>query len=123
MDCNPIGSSLMGIFSGKNTEMGCRALLQEIFPTQGSNPHLLHLLHWQMGTLPLGPPGKPTNIYIYTYIYIYIHICVYIYIYIAFFFFLLYRAVCGILVPLPEIELPSAVKALSFNHWKWKSKS
>ena len=32
---------------------------QEIFPTQGSNPHLLSLLHWQAGSLPLGPPGKP----------------------------------------------------------------
>ena len=27
--------------------------------TQGSNPHLLHLLHWQAGSLPLAPPGKP----------------------------------------------------------------
>ena len=30
-----------------------------IFPTQGSNPCLLHLLHWQVGSLPLAPPGKP----------------------------------------------------------------
>ena len=27
--------------------MGCHALLQVIFLTQGSNPHLLYLLHWQ----------------------------------------------------------------------------
>ena len=27
---------------GKNTGGGCHALLQGIFPTQGSNPHLLH---------------------------------------------------------------------------------
>ena len=27
---------------GKNTEVGCKALLQGIFPTQGSNPGLLH---------------------------------------------------------------------------------
>ena len=39
--------------------MGCHALLQGIFPTQGSNPCLLHLLHWQAGSLPLAPPGKP----------------------------------------------------------------
>ena len=39
--------------------MGCHALLQEIFLTQGSNPHLLHLLHWQTGSLSLAPPGKP----------------------------------------------------------------
>ena len=29
-------------FSGKNTEMGCHFLLQQIFPTQGSNSYLLH---------------------------------------------------------------------------------
>ena len=33
--------------------------LQGIFPTQGLNPHLLCLLHWQAGSLPLAPPGKP----------------------------------------------------------------
>ena len=30
-----------------------------IFLTHGSNPHLLCLLHWQTGSLPLAPPGKP----------------------------------------------------------------
>ena len=30
---------------GQNTGMGCHALLQGIFPTWGSNPHLLCLLH------------------------------------------------------------------------------
>ena len=30
-----------------------------IFPTQGSNPHLSHLRHWQVSSLPLAPPGKP----------------------------------------------------------------
>ena len=30
-----------------------------IFLTQGWNPHLLHLLLWQAGSLPLAPPGKP----------------------------------------------------------------
>ena len=33
------------LFSGKNTEVGCRCLLQGIFLTQGSNSHLLCLLH------------------------------------------------------------------------------
>ena len=41
---------------GKNTGVGCCALLQETCPTQGSNLRLLHLLHWQMGSLPLEPP-------------------------------------------------------------------
>ena len=30
-----------------------------IFPTKGSNLHLLRLLHWQEDSLPLAPPGKP----------------------------------------------------------------
>ena len=42
----------------KNTGVSCHAFLQGIFPTQVSNPHLLCLLHWQVGSLPLGPPGK-----------------------------------------------------------------
>ena len=32
-----------------------------IFPIQGLNWHLLHLLHWQVGSFPLAPPGKPLN--------------------------------------------------------------
>ena len=28
------------------------------FPTQGSNPRLLHFLHWQVDSLPLVPPGS-----------------------------------------------------------------
>ena len=44
---------------GKNSEVGCHALLQGIFPTPGSNPRLLCLLHQQAGSLPLAPPGKP----------------------------------------------------------------
>ena len=27
--------------------------------TQGLNPGILHLLHWQAGSLPLVSPGKP----------------------------------------------------------------
>ena len=37
---------------GKNTGVGCHFLLQGIFLTQGSNLSLLHLLHWQAGSLP-----------------------------------------------------------------------
>ena len=39
--------------------MGCHAL----FLTQGSNLHLLGLFHWQPGSLPLMPPGKPLCYY------------------------------------------------------------
>ena len=43
VDCSLPGSSVHGFSSGKNTGVGCSALLQGIFPTQGSNPHLLHI--------------------------------------------------------------------------------
>ena len=36
---------------GKSTGVGCHALLQGIFLTQGSNLCFLHLLHWQAGSL------------------------------------------------------------------------
>ena len=49
----------------KNTGVGCHALLQGIFMTQGSNPHFLCLLHWQVGSLPLVPFGKPRFISIF----------------------------------------------------------
>ena len=61
MDCSPPGSSVHRDSPGKNTGMGCHALLQGIFPAQGSNLHLLYLLHWQVGSLPLAPSGKPKN--------------------------------------------------------------
>ena len=38
----PAGSSVHGDSSGKNTGVGCHALLQGIFPTHGLNPGLLH---------------------------------------------------------------------------------
>ena len=40
MDCSPPGSSVHRDSPGKNTGVGCHALLQGIFPTQGSNPSL-----------------------------------------------------------------------------------
>ena len=33
-----------------------------IFPTQGSNPYLLCLLHWQADSLPAAPSGKPQDL-------------------------------------------------------------
>ena len=44
---------------GKNTGVGCRALLQGIFPTKGSNLHFLCLLHSQANSLPLCHLGSP----------------------------------------------------------------
>ena len=42
MDCSPPGSSVQGDSPGKNTGVGCHALLQGIFQTQESNQGLLH---------------------------------------------------------------------------------
>ena len=41
-DWSPPGSSVLGDSSGRNTGGGFHFLLQEIFPTQGLNPGLLH---------------------------------------------------------------------------------
>ena len=48
----------MGFSRQEYWSVGCRVFFQGIFPTQGSNPHLLGLLHWQVGSLPPAPPGK-----------------------------------------------------------------
>ena len=45
MDCSPPGSSVHGNSPGKNIGAGSHSLLQGIFPTQGSNPGILPLLH------------------------------------------------------------------------------
>ena len=42
MDCSLQGSSVHGDSPGKNIGVGCHALLQGIFPTQGSKPDLWH---------------------------------------------------------------------------------
>ena len=42
MDCGLPGTSGHGDSPGKNTGVGCHALLPRIFPTQGLNPDLLH---------------------------------------------------------------------------------
>ena len=55
MDCSPPGPSAHGDSPGKDTGVGCRALLQGIFPTQGLNPGLLHS-RWIF--LPSEPSGK-----------------------------------------------------------------
>ena len=44
-------------FPGEDAGVGCHFLLQGIFQTQGSNPCLLHLMHWQVDSLPPAPPG------------------------------------------------------------------
>ena len=62
--CDPMDCKLSRLlcpwdFPGKNTGEACHFLLQGIFPTQGSNPGLFYLLHWQAGSLPPAPPLAP----------------------------------------------------------------
>ena len=45
--------------------MGCHFLLEVIFPTQGSNPCLLHLLHLQADSLLLSHQGSHRYILLY----------------------------------------------------------
>ena len=48
-------------FSRQEHWSGLPLLLQGTCPTQGSNPRLLHLLHWQVGSLPLSHLGSISN--------------------------------------------------------------
>ena len=45
-------------FSRQENWSGLPFSLQGIFPTRGSNLHLVCLLLWEVGSLQLGPPGK-----------------------------------------------------------------
>ena len=49
---------------GQNTEVGSLSLLQEIFPTQGSNPGLPH---WRWILYQLSQKGSPNSRYILLY--------------------------------------------------------
>ena len=63
MNCSLPGSSVHGNSPGKNAGVGCHALLQGIFPIQGSNldlPHfrqiLYHLSHQGSLERPISSP-------------------------------------------------------------------
>ena len=59
MDYRPPGSSVHGIAQAR---VGYHTLLQGIFPIQGSNAHLLCLLHWQTSSLSVAPLRSPQYI-------------------------------------------------------------
>ena len=59
MNCNPSGFSVNRSLGAKILEWVAIFFSRVISPTQRSNPHLLHLLHWHADSLPLVPPGKP----------------------------------------------------------------
>ena len=58
MDCSPPGSSVHGILQARILEWVIMPfLLHGILWAQGLNLHLLHLLHWPEGSLPLALPA------------------------------------------------------------------
>ena len=61
MDCSLPGSVAHGILQARILEQVTMPSSGGIFPTQGSNLGLLCLLFWQVGSLPLAPPGKPPD--------------------------------------------------------------
>ena len=65
MDRSPPDSSCPRDSLGKNTGVGCHALLQGTFQTQGLNPHLFKSPALAGGFFTAAPPGKP-NIRILT---------------------------------------------------------
>ena len=55
VDCSPPGSSVHGILQARILEWVAISFSRGIFPTQGSNSHLLH---WQADSLPMSDLGS-----------------------------------------------------------------
>ena len=62
MDDIPPGFSVHGIFQARILEWVAISYSKGIFLTQGSNPHVLHLLHWQADFLALRHLGSPHSL-------------------------------------------------------------
>ena len=58
MHCSPPGSSVHGLLQVRILEWVAMPFRGSFRPKDWT-PHLLRLLHWQVGSLPLAPPGKP----------------------------------------------------------------
>ena len=65
MDHSPPGSSVHGIFKARVLEW---VAVPSSRGSSQSNWHLLYLLHWQVGSLPLAPPGKPIDMHVHIHI-------------------------------------------------------
>ena len=63
-DCSLPGSSVHVILQAQILDrVVCHTLLLKgIFLTQVSNLHCLRLLYWQIGSLPLAPPGSKYDV-------------------------------------------------------------
>ena len=64
------------IIQARILELGYHFFLVEIFPTQESNPYLLHLVHWKVDSLLLSHMGKPqlrSDFFVNTHTYMHMH--------------------------------------------------
>ena len=59
IDYSPPGSSIHGIFQARILERVAISYSRRIFLTKGSDPCPLHLLYWQVDSLPLHRLGSP----------------------------------------------------------------
>ena len=59
---SPSGSPVHSVQEARTLEWVTNAFLQGIFLTQGLKPCFLSLLHCQVGSLPLAPPGSPLHL-------------------------------------------------------------
>ena len=58
MDYSPPGSSVHGILQARILEWVTTSSFRGSSRPRNQTLHLLRLLHWQAGSLPLVPPGK-----------------------------------------------------------------
>ena len=94
INCSPSGSSIHGDSPGKNTGVGCPALLQGILSTQRSNqglPHCRQILYclsqqgspriqkWVAYPFSTGWLSTSLSLYIYLYLHLYIYSHQYLY--------------------------------------------
>ena len=73
MDCNLWDSP------GKTMGVVCHALLQGILPAQGTNPHILYFLQWQVSSLSLAPPGLLSVLLLFHALWVSVIRCKYVY--------------------------------------------
>ena len=57
--CSPPGSSVHRILQARILDWVVMPSSRGLFPTRGLNQPLLYVLHWQVGSLSLLPPGEP----------------------------------------------------------------
>ena len=67
VDCSPPGSSVRGILQARMLEWVAMPSSRGS-SSPGDQTHVWYLLHWQVGSLPLVPPGKPSLHRTYSYL-------------------------------------------------------